>query len=257
MLLAENMYVGYDGVDVVKNFNYHFEKGKISTIIGPNGSGKSTVLKAVSRLLKTSSGDIRLNEKDIKSYKTKSLSQMMAVLSQVNYAPSDFSVRDLVSFGRAPYRRWYEVNSREDDKVVDWAIEVTRLGDLQHKRVVQLSGGERQRAWIAMALSQQPKVLLLDEPTTYLDVCHQFEVMELVKDLNKTLGLTVVMVLHDLNQASIYSDNICLLRKGEIVCHGCPRSVMTPEIIKDVFNVRVDVSTDDLTGKTTVIPRGL
>lgn len=257
MLITKDLCVGYDGVDVVKNFSYDFKKGQISTIIGPNGSGKSTVLKAVSRLLKPSKGEIHLNDKHIKNYKTKSLSQMMAVLSQVNYAPADFTVRDLVGFGRAPYKKWYESKSKDDEEIIDWAISVTQLNDLAEKKVVQLSGGERQRAWIAMALSQQPKVLLLDEPTTYLDISHQFEVMELVKSLNKEIGLTVVMVLHDLNQASLYSDQICMINKGQIVAHGCPHDVMTPGQIKEIFNVHVDISTDDKTGKPMVIPRGI
>lgn len=257
MLKTNKLCVGYDQINVVENFTFHFEKGKISTIIGPNGSGKSTILKAVSRLIKTSDGDIHLNEKNIRSYKAKSLSKMMAVLSQVNYSPSDFTVKDLVSFGRAPYKKWYEVNSKEDQKIVDWAMEVTSTKHMANKRVTHLSGGERQRAWIAMALSQQPDILLLDEPTTYLDICHQFEVMELVKQLNKDLGLTVIMVLHDLNQASLYSDKVCMIDQGKIVDHGTPQEVMTAEKIKSVFNVSVDIQEDKRMNKPMVIPRGL
>lgn len=257
MLRTEKLCVGYDGVDVVKDFSFHFEKGKVSTIVGPNGSGKSTILKAISRLIKVNDGSIHLNNKNLKSYKAKSLSRMMAVLSQVNYSPSDFTVKDLVSFGRAPYKKWYEVNSKSDHEIVDWAMDVTQVKHMSHKRVTHLSGGERQRAWIAMAISQQPNILLLDEPTTYLDICHQFEVMELVKQLNKDLGLTVIMVLHDLNQASLYSDKVCIIDKGRIVDHGTPDQVMTKEKIKSVFNVQVDIKHDDKTSKPMVIPRGL
>ncbi len=256
MLNVNNLFIGYDGKDVVKNFTYEFEKGKIITIIGPNGSGKSTVIKALSRLINYSKGNISISGKCISKYKTKSLSQMMATLSQVNSSPGDFTVKDLVNFGRAPYKKWYQVNSKDDDEIVNWAIEMTKLDDLQDKKVSKLSGGERQRAWIAMALAQKPQILLLDEPTTYLDICHQFEVMELVKKLNKELDITIIMVLHDLNQASLYSDHICVLQKGEMICNGKPEKVLTKELIKDVYNIEVSIDAS-LSGKPTIVPIGI
>lgn len=257
MITAKELCVGYGGKDVVKDFSYNFEKGSIVTIIGPNGSGKSTILKALSRLLDHSKGSIEINDKNIKCYKPHLLSQSMAILSQVNTSPADFTVKDLVGFGRAPYKKWYQVNSKEDENIVKWAIEITKLENLKDKKVSCLSGGERQRAWIAMALSQKPEILLLDEPTTYLDISHQFEVMELVKKLNKKLGITVVMVLHDLNQASLYSDKICVIKDGKLVSSGVPEKVLTKRLIKDVYNVNVSIDNDERTGKPTIIPIGL
>lgn len=257
MLAVENVYIGYDGKDVVEDFSYTFDTGSIVTIIGPNGSGKSTILKSISRLINCSKGKIKIYDKDIKSYNNKSLSRIMAMLSQVNSSPSDFTVKDLVEFGRTPYRKWYENKTLDDEKIVNWAIEMTKLEKLQNKKISCLSGGERQRAWIAMALSQKPKILLLDEPTTYLDISHQFEVMELVKKLNEELGITVIMVLHDLNQASMYSDKICVLKEGKLVKSGTPEEVFTKSLIKEVYNVNVSIDKDINTKKLRIVPIGL
>ena len=255
MVTTRNVYVHYGEKPIVKDFSHLFKEGKIHTIIGPNGSGKSTVFKALSRLLNHKSGVIEINETPINLYQPKSLSKILAVLSQTNHAPSDFTVRDLLRFGRTPHKRFFEALNKEGDTIIDWAIKITHLEALENRRVCCLSGGERQRAWIAMNLAQQPKVLLLDEPTTYLDIQHQFEVMELVKHLNQSLNMTVVMILHDLTQASLYSDEIIVINKGEIVCTGTPETVLTTELIQKVYNVNVEIGRHK-SGKPLIVPIG-
>ena len=256
MVTAANVNIGYDEKVIVSDFSHCFKEGLIHTIIGPNGSGKSTVFRAISRLLKHESGEIMVEGKLIELYNAKSLAKLLAVLSQSNHAPSDFTVRDLLRFGRTPHKRLFEAINKEDEAIVDWAIEMTHLKALENRQICCLSGGERQRAWIAMNLVQQPKILLLDEPTTYLDIQHQFEVMELIKSLNRNLNMTVVMILHDLNQASIYSDEILVLKNGSIFCTGTPLEVMKKDIIKSVYNVSVEISTH-FTGKPMVVPVGI
>ncbi len=256
MVTADNVYIGYDEKAIIQAFSHGFQEGRIHTIIGPNGSGKSTVFKAISRLMAHQSGTITIDNQRIDLYHSKSLAKMLAVLSQSNNAPSDFTVRDLLRFGRTPHKRLFEPMTKDDEAIVDWAIDMTHLKELQNRRICCLSGGERQRAWIAMNLAQQPRILLLDEPTTYLDIQHQFEVMELIKSLNQQLNMTIVMILHDLNQASIYSDDILVLKDGRIVCTGPPEEVMTKELIKSVYNVRVEIGTH-FSGKPMVVPVGV
>lgn len=256
MVTAEAVDIGYQCKCIVHGFDYAFKKGKIHTIIGPNGSGKSTVFKGISRLLSHQSGNIRIGDQKIECYKPKCLAKILAVLSQSNSAPSDFTVRDLLRFGRTPHKKMFESMNQEDEAIVDWAIEVTHLKSLESRRVSCLSGGERQRAWIAMNLVQQPQVLLLDEPTTYLDIQHQFEVMELIKSLNQKLKMTIVMILHDLNQASLYSDEIVVLKEGRIVCAGSPEQVMNPEMIQSVYRVKVEMGVHH-SGRPMVIPVGI
>lgn len=256
MVTTDSIEIGYDEKCIIEDFTHVFSEGKIHTIIGPNGSGKSTVFKGISRLLSHKSGEIYIENKSIRCYKAKSLACLLAVLSQSNSAPSDFTVRDLLRFGRTPHKKMFEPLNKEDEAIVDWAIEMTHLQKLANRRICCLSGGERQRAWIAMNLAQKPKVLLLDEPTTYLDIQHQFEIMELIKELNQTLKMTVVMILHDLNQASIYSDEILVLKEGRIVCTGTPEDIMKPELIKEVYNVRVEIGRH-FTGKPMVVPVGI
>lgn len=256
MVTADGVVIGYDEKAIIKNFSHCFKEGKIHTIIGPNGSGKSTVFKAISRLLAHKNGLIMIDEKNIEAYPSKQLARCLAVLSQTNSAPTDFTVRDLLRFGRTPHKKMFEAMNKEDEAIVDWAIEMTHLKALENRRICCLSGGERQRAWIAMSLAQQPKILLLDEPTTYLDIQHQFEVMELIKSLNSSLNMTIVMILHDLNQASIYSDEILVLKEGEIVCTGTPNEVMRKDLIKSVYNVSVEISAH-FSGKPMVVPVGI
>lgn len=241
MIDVSHLNVGYSKKIIVKDFNMTVNKGEVTTLIGPNGSGKSTILKTVARFIKEQSGCILLDGINISQMDRKQLARKMACLSQYNTSPEDTTIRELVSFGRNPHKKWYERLSKEDDEVIDWAIKCANLSAMQHKRVVNLSGGERQRSWIAMSLAQKPEVLLLDEPTTYLDINNQIEILELVKELNKTMGLTVVMVLHDLNQAAKYSDNIYVLKNGKLAAKGKPREVLTRAIIRDVYKVEMDI----------------
>lgn len=241
MLKAQSLDISYDQKKVLDNFEINVEKGEIVSIIGPNGSGKSTALKAMSRLIPVQKEKVFLGGRDLQSLATKSISQMMSVLFQSNEPPSDITVEELVKYGRIPHKKWYERTNDEDLKIVEWAIEKTGLTPLKDRLVASLSGGEGQRAWIAMSLAQRPKVLMLDEPTTYLDIAHQLQLLELIHTVNRELGMTVVMVLHDLNQASIYSDKICVISKGIVIKYGTPEEVMTPEMIRNVYGVECEI----------------
>ncbi|UVI30694.1 ABC transporter ATP-binding protein [Paenibacillus spongiae] len=241
MLQAEALTISYDGNKIVKNFTLQVNEGEIVSIIGPNGSGKSTLLKGISRLIPCESGRVRIAGQELRSMQNKRISQIMCILCQSNQTPADMTVEELVSYGRLPHKKWYERLSMEDYEIVDWAIEQTGLAAFRKRLVVSLSGGEAQRAWIAMALAQRPKVLLLDEPTTYLDIAHQLEVLELVRTVNQELGITIVMVLHDLNQASAYSDKICVIQKGSLALTGKPRDVLTRDMIRYVYGVEAEV----------------
>ncbi|MEH6940827.1 ABC transporter ATP-binding protein [Bacillus sp. JJ722] len=252
MLRAQSLDISYDYKKILDDFRIDVEKGEIVSIIGPNGSGKSTALKAMSRLIPVERGKVFLDGKDLQSLSSKSISQMMSVLFQSNEPPSDITVEDLVKYGRVPHKKWYERTNDEDVNIVEWAIEKTGLTSLKQRLVSSLSGGEAQRAWIAMSLAQRPKILLLDEPTTYLDIAHQLQLLELIHTLNQDLKMTVVMVLHDLNQASIYSDKICVLSKGMVMKYGTPEVIMTKEMIRNVYGVECEIDSHYQHGKPRI-----
>ena len=256
MIEANNVQVKIGSKDILRNMSMVLEKGKITAIIGPNGSGKSTFLKTLAKSLAPSKGTIFLNGQDLRTLKSQELAKQVAMLYQSSKAPSDITVRDLVEYGRFPYQNFWKGRTAEDGKIVDWAIRETGMAELANRAVVTLSGGEQQRAWIAMALAQQPKTLILDEPTTYLDIAHQLEVLELVRRLNADTGLTVVMVLHDLNHAARYSDFIVVLRQGTIAASGSPAEVITAAMLRDVFEVEVDLWYDQ-GNRPIFVPRGL
>lgn len=241
MLTVQSLQVSYADKMIVKDLSFAVEQGEIVSIIGPNGSGKSTILKAMSRMIPCRSGRVCIANQDIQSLSTKQVSRMMCMLCQSNISPIDMTVKELVAYGRLPHKRWYERLSAADLEIVDWALQHTGLQDYKERTVISLSGGEAQRTWLAMALAQQPKVLLLDEPTTYLDIAHQLEVLELVRELNEQLKLTVVMVLHDLNHASKYSDRVCVIHEGRIRAFGKPHDVFTKEMIREVYGVDTDI----------------
>ncbi len=243
-LKVSKVTLDYGGKPVVEEIDFHVEKGDMVTIIGANGSGKSTILKALCRNLIPQNGIVYLDGKSIHKTDTRELAKKLAVLPQSPRVPDDFTVRDLISYGRFPHLGWTGRLQKNDFAVVDWAIEVTKMGALQHRVVSTLSGGERQRAWIAMALAQQPAFLLLDEPTTFLDICYQFEVLELIKKLNMELNLTIVMVLHDLNQAARYSNHLIALKDGKVYRKGTPREVITKTVLEDVFHIKVKIFND-------------
>jgi len=245
MLKINNLTMGYEGKRILDNISFEVEKNKVTTLIGPNGCGKSTILKALSRAKKPESGEILLESEDIYKVNEKTIAKIMSILPQSPKVPDDFSARDLVGYGRYPYMNWMGRLTKKDYDIIDWAIKETKIESLQHRQVSTMSGGERQRAWIAMALAQQPQLLLLDEPTTYLDICHQFEVLELVERLNKEMDITVVMVLHDLNQAARYSDKIIVVKDEKIYKEGKPEEIINKKLLEEVFDIRVKIFKDE------------
>lgn len=254
MISCKNLKVGYEEKIIIENLSLNIKKGEVVSIIGPNGCGKSTLLKSLSRIIKPVSGDIYIQSENIKSLKNKAISQKVCLLSQHNDAPGDLTVEELVYFGRIPHKKWYESKSKSDEELVNWAIENTGLTRYKNTPISSLSGGERQRAYIAQALCQKPDVLLLDEPTTYLDISYQLELMELVREINERLNITIVMVLHELNQASKYSDRLIIMKSGEIVSDGCPKEIINKEIIKKVYNIDCDIDNDPISNKPRIHP---
>lgn len=241
-LEAKNLGVKIEGHRILTGVNAVFSDGKRTSIIGPNGAGKSTLLKALSGLNTDYEGMVLLDGEDIRAMGRGALSKKLAILPQGATAPADVTVGQLVDFGRFPYRSWFRPGDpKADREAVEWALDRTRMTGFKDRRVSVLSGGERQRAWIAMALAQKPKVLLLDEPTTYLDIGHQLEVMNIVDEINRDYKMTVVMVLHDINHALQYSDEIVVIKDRGVYAHGAPREILTVELIAEVFGVKADI----------------
>lgn len=231
------------------------EKGSIVSFLGRNGCGKSTLLKVITGNLRPNAGTVLVDGRGLSSYRSGELARKMAFLPQVHETPKDMTVLELAACGRYPYQHWWSGVSSRDRAVVADALRRTHTYHLKERTVVSLSGGERQRVWIAMALAQEPEVLLLDEPTTYLDVCHQLEVLELISQLNREEGLTVILVLHDIGQACRYSSQICILEDGLIRRSGSPLDVLTPDAIGDIFGVDADV--EMRRGRPSIIINGL
>ncbi|OFD54067.1 iron ABC transporter ATP-binding protein [Bacillus mycoides] len=252
-----NVTFSYDNVtDRLQSVSSEIEVGKITTIIGPNGCGKSTLLGVMSRNHDPRSGEVMLDGKAISQYKPKEFARKLAVVHQQNEAPADITVEKLTSFGRMPYKNIFSTQTDEDSEAIERALTCTRLQDKRDKPIHALSGGERQRVWIAMTLAQNTPMLFLDEPTTYLDIYYQLEILELVKELNEVHGLTIVMVLHDINQAIRYSDHIIVMKDGEIVMKGKPGEVVTEDMIKTIYGVDVVVKHDEDTG-LYMVPMGI
>lgn len=254
MISCKNLKVGYEEKVIIENLSLNINKGEVVSIIGPNGCGKSTLLKTLSRIIKPMSGGIYIQNESIKNLKSKHISQKVCLLSQHNDAPGDLTVEELVYFGRIPHKKWYESKTKSDEEIVNWAIENTGLKRYKNTPINSLSGGERQRAYIAQALCQKPDILLLDEPTTYLDISYQLEVMELVREINEKFSITIVMVLHELNQASKYSDRLVIMKDGEIVSDGCPKEVINKETIKQVYKIECDIDNDPISNKPRIHP---
>lgn len=224
--------------NVLEGFYGYIEEGKITTIIGPNGSGKSTLLHLLTCENKNYTGSISLSGMPISSIKLRDFAKKVAVVHQKNIAPLDITVKDIVSYGRIPYKNFMMNNLNDYDyKTIDKAIEITGLKSYENSMVSNLSGGQQQRVWIAMALAQDTDILFLDEPTTYLDIKYQLDILKLVKNLNKRYGITVVMVLHDINQAIRYSDNIIAMNNGHLAAIGAPEKIITENLIKDVYQL--------------------
>jgi iron complex transport system ATP-binding protein len=253
-LQAQSVTVGYGDEPVVRDLTLEVPDGKVTTIVGPNGCGKSTLLRTMARLLKPSDGRVLLDGQPLASIGTREIARRMALLPQSPVAPDGLLVRDLVGRGRHPHQRWFSQWSPADEEIVDAALAMTDTGDLRDRPLDQLSGGQRQRVWIAMTLAQDTGLLLLDEPTTFLDLAHQVEVLDLVTRLNRERGRTVVMVLHDLNLAARYSDVILVMRGGAVVAQGHPSEVLTPGLLGDVFGLDASVLPDPRTGLPIVVP---
>lgn len=238
---AKKMEIGYGERVIVDDVSLTIDKKQITSIIGPNGSGKSTVLKAITRLLKYQKGQVLVDGRDLKSYKPKELSKRLGVLAQRHSAPADFRVKELVSYGRMPHQKAMAGLTAEDREIIEDCMKKTNTWHLRDKSIFECSGGESQRVWIATVLAQNPEILFLDEPTTYLDVSHQLEVMQLVKKLNRETGVGIVMVLHDLTQAMEISDKIIVIKDGKKYNEGTPSEVITTQMLKDVYNVDAEI----------------
>lgn len=240
-LAVEQLTVAVADKVILENVNLSFPEGKITSVIGPNGAGKSTLLKAAAGLNSHYKGHVTLDGQDINEISRNALAHKLAVLPQGMQTPADISVEQLVDYGRFPYRSWLKRgNQQEDKEAVEWAMEATKIQHLRKQQVSSLSGGERQRTWIAMALAQRPEILLLDEPTTYLDIAHQLEVLEIVRSINEKWGMTIIMVLHDLNQAAKYSHNLVVVKNKGIIKEGTPSEVLTVEFLAEVFGVKAE-----------------
>ena len=241
-LSAQNISVTLGGKEILRGVSYDFKAGKRTAILGANGAGKSTLLKVLCLLNENFTGRVTLDGKDLRAIGRKKLAQVMAILPQERDAPHDTSVRQLVAFGRFPHRKFFGGSTTiEDDAAIDNALALTKLSDFATRQVASLSGGERQRAWLAMTLAQRPKLLLLDEPTTYLDIAHQLEVMEIIANVNKRFDTTIIMVLHDVNHARLFSDEVLILRDKAICAAGDPKKILTAQVVSEVFNVRAEV----------------
>ena len=255
-LSASDVSVGYGERSVIEKLSVDIKRGAVTSIVGPNGCGKSTLLRAMSRLLNPSHGEIVLDGKSIHDIPTRKLATKLGLLPQTPIAPDGIVVADLVGRGRTPHQgvlgRW----SQQDYDIVAESLETTGISDLAERSIDELSGGQRQRVWIAMALAQRTDTLLLDEPTTYLDVKHQLDVLDLLTELNRDRGTTIVMVLHDLNLAARYSDELVAVSKGKVFAHGHPREVITKENVKSVFGIDSVIINDPVSDHPAVMPIG-
>lgn len=238
---VKNLSVSYEDNLIIENMNLSIPKGEISIIIGSNGCGKSTLLKTISRINKPKSGEIYINNKNIKDVKEKDIAKEAAFLPQGPICPSGLTVRELVAYGRFPHQKLLGGLSKEDKKVINWAIDETGLSEYKDREVSSLSGGQRQRAWIAMVLAQETEIIMLDEPTTYLDMSYQLEVLEVLEKLNKEKNITIVIVLHELNNACRFAHNIIGLKKGKVVCMGKPKDVINKENLKEIYGIEANL----------------
>lgn len=255
-LEARHVRLAYDEHEVVADLSLVVPPGQISVIVGANACGKSTLLRAMARLLKPKSGTVLLDGQSIHRLATREVATQLGILPQSPVAPDGITVADLVARGRYPHQKWFRQWSREDEAVIGGAMLATNTLDLATRSVDELSGGQRQRVWIAMALAQGTDILLLDEPTTFLDLSHQVEVLDLLVDLNQHEQRTIVLVLHDLNQACRYSHHLIAMKDGAIVAEGAPSEVVDVELVRQVFDLESCVVPDPVSGTPMVVPKG-
>lgn len=256
-LSAEHLSLSYGSTQILDDINLVIPEGKISVIIGSNGCGKSTILRSLARLLTPQEGIVYLDGKAIHQQSSKEIAKKLAILPQGPEAPEDITVKDLCYYGRHPHKGLLSRQTLEDDAIVNRALMATKMTDFVDRTLDELSGGQRQRAWISMALAQDTDLLLLDEPTTYLDLAHQIEILELLRNLNVTHGRTIVMVLHDLNQAAQYADHLISIVKGKIFQEGPPEKVFTKSMIREAFGLDCYIIENPVDQTSLCIPIGL
>ena len=256
MEIKDITFAYQDKIKRLHDVNLQIKKGEITTIIGPNGCGKSTLLGVITNNNRPQVGQVILDGKNINQYKPKELARKLGVVHQQNFAPADMTVEKLVYYGRLPHKNTFSPKSDKDEEKVEWALKCTGLYEKRNDEIDSLSGGQQQRAWIAMALAQDTPFLFLDEPTSYLDLYYQYEILELVKSLCEEHGLTIVMVLHDINQAIQYSHHIIVMKHGRVLETGNPKKIITKELIKDIYGVNIVVKNDKDTGMY-IVPIGI
>lgn len=241
LMEAKNVKFGYQNKEIIEDLSVAFQKNKITSIIGPNGSGKSTLLMLLSRINHVSSGIVSLNNINVWDYKIKEFARQVAVVHQKNQIYGDLTVKTVVGYGRLPYLNYHQNLSEKDYQIIDWALKTTNLKEFEEQSINNLSGGQQQRVWLAMALVQKTPILLLDEPTTYLDVKYQIEILNLIKKINQEYGITIIMVHHDINQAINYSDEIVAMKDGKILFKGEPNKVITSESLRQLYDYDLKV----------------
>ena len=255
-LEAKNLTLAYDSAAIIRNLNLAIPAGKTTVLVGANGCGKSTLLRGLTRLLKPKLGQVYLDGKAIAKLKAKTVAKKMGMLPQSPVAPEGLTVKDLVAMGRYPYQSWLQQWSSDDEAQVAEALSITTMTELADRPLDSLSGGQRQRAWIAMVLAQDTDILLLDEPTTYLDLSHQVDLLDLLDELQSSKGKTIVMILHDLNLSCRYADYLVAVQQGKVYATGSPKQVMTEQIVRDVFNLECRIVPDPLSDTPMCIPMG-
>ncbi|MDA8353355.1 MAG: ABC transporter ATP-binding protein [Firmicutes bacterium] len=248
-LHAENLHIGYGDRLIVQGLNVSIPDQQMTAIIGPNGCGKSTLLKAMTRIISPRSGSVLLDGMDIARENTKTVAKNLAILPQTPEGASGLTVAELVSYGRFPYQKGWGRLTEQDRKMIDWALEMTGTEGFKDRPVDTLSGGQRQRVWIALALAQETDIIFLDEPTTYLDLAHQLEVLELLQKLNREQGRTIIMVLHDLNQAARFADYMIAMKRGRVVKAGTSEEVISPDVLREIFHIDAIIDRDPRTDK--------
>ena len=250
---VKNLSFAYGKHQVLQGLDVSLREGKITTLIGANGCGKSTLFNLMTKNLKPDQGEIQFRGQDIAHLRLKDFAKEVAIVHQYNTAPPDLTVEKLVGYGRTPYHTLgLSGDPQQDEEKIRWALEITHTVKHKDKPVAELSGGQKQRVWIAMALAQDTKVLFLDEPTTYLDVRYQLQILKLIQKLNREYGITIVMVLHDINQSLYYSDEIVAMKGGKIIAQGVPECILSGELVKEVYDV--DLTIQSVDGKAFVIP---